>query len=54
MKEEAKAIVAQDEDFKINYPENNGSSQLMSDISNPLSLALLWQSPIIDFTPTSA
>jgi hypothetical protein len=53
MKEEAKGIVAQDEDFKINYQENNGT-QLMSDISNPLSHALLGQSPIIDFTPTSA
>jgi len=53
MKEEAKNIVAQDEDFKINYQESNGSSQLMSDISNPLSHALLGQSPIIDFTPTN-
>jgi hypothetical protein len=50
MKEEAKNIVAQDEDFKINYQESNGS---MSDISNPLSHALLGQSPIIYFTPTN-
>jgi hypothetical protein len=40
MKEEAKSIVAQDEDFKINYQESN-ESQMMPDISNPLSHALL-------------
>jgi hypothetical protein len=45
--------VAQDEDFKINYQESN-ESQMMPDISNPLSHALLGQSPIIGFTPASA
>jgi hypothetical protein len=53
MKEEAKSIVAQDEDFKINYQESN-ESQMMPNISNPLSHALLGQSPIIGFTPASA
>lgn len=53
MKEEAKVIVAQDEDFKNQYPES-GNDQQMPDISNPLSHAVLGQSPIIGFTPAVA